>query len=529
MNKREKETGELFDGSSAIKKQSYSSDNTIYDTDTYNSTAFLEKESVNKHSKKQLNVQFTKKENKKQEKKGSTFIVLANRLPVDSKVEADGTVTWRRSPGGLVTALQPMLQKREGAWIGWAGGTEKPPAPFKEDGMNIVPVELTAEDVEDYYEGFSNSTLWPLYHDAIVTPTYDRKWWDRYVEVNQRFADAAAAEAAEGGTVFVQDYQLQLVPKMLRELRPDLRIGFFLHIPFPPKELFAQLPWRQSILEGLLGADLVGFQVQGAARNFLDLTEAFLGLSTEDNMVKAEDGRKVLVDDYPISINSKEYDEIARSSKVEKRMHKYLSEIGGNRRILLGVDRLDYTKGIDRRLKVYRELLADGMIDPEEVLLVQVAPPSRERVESYARLREEVEREVGGINGEFGRFGRPAVDYIPRSLNREELAALFRMADLMMVTPIRDGMNLVCKEYVASRIHSDGNLVLSEFAGAAQELKEAWLCNPHDIDGMKEVVMNAWNASQEEQNKRMKAMRERVMTYDVDRWATDILSALGID
>lgn len=460
---------------------------------------------------------------------GSSLVVVANRLPVDRHEEADGSITWHKSPGGLVTALEPMLRKREGAWIGWAGGTAEPPAPFKEDGLKIIPMQLSEKDIEDYYEGFSNSTLWPLYHDAIVTPVYDRAWWNRYREVNQRFAEAAAKETAEGGIVFVQDYQLQLVPKMLREMRPDVKIGFFLHIPFPPKELFAQLPWRKRILEGLLGADLIGFQVKGAARNFLDLTEAFLELSPSKDSVKAEDGRLVQVGDFPISINSKEYDEIARSSEVEKLIHKNLSDIGDNKRIILGVDRLDYTKGIDRRLKAYREMLADGYINPREVVLIQVAPPSRERVESYAKLREEIEREVGSINGEFGDLESPAVIYIPRSLNKKELAALFRISDIMMVTPIRDGMNLVCKEYVSSRIHNDGSLVLSEFAGAAQELKEAWLCNPHDIDGLKEVLEAAWNADEEEQKRRMKAMREQVFNHDVDRWANDILSSLGID
>ncbi|SDK35893.1 alpha,alpha-trehalose-phosphate synthase (UDP-forming) [Sediminibacillus albus] len=485
--------------------------------------------SFNQENNQQTNNKASRSEESNIPQEGSTFIVLANRLPVDSYTDTDGTVKWRRSPGGLVTALEPMLKKREGAWIGWAGGTKKPPEPFKQEGMKIVPIELNQSDVEEYYEGFSNATLWPLYHDAMVTPTFDRSWWNKYVEVNQRFANAAAEEAAEGSTVFIQDYQLQLVPKMLRELRPDVRIGFFLHIPFPPKELFSQLPWRKRIVEGLLGADLIGFQVKGAARNFLDLTRDFLGLSPTEKSVVAEDGRTVQVDDYPISISSNTYDELARSSEVEKLIHKYLTDIGGNRRVILGVDRLDYTKGIDRRLKAYRELLADGVLDPEEVVLVQVAPPSRERVESYAKMREKIEREVGGINGEFGRLGYPAVDYIPRSLNRTELAALFRIADIMMVTPIRDGMNLVCKEYVASRIHCDGNLILSEFAGAAQELKDAWLCNPHDINGMKEVVKAAWDAPEDEQKRRMSSMRDHVFEYDIDRWANDILEALGID
>ncbi|WP_081704442.1 alpha,alpha-trehalose-phosphate synthase (UDP-forming) [Sediminibacillus terrae] len=513
------------EGSSAITKQEVQTGNPTYDNKSIkinrNTGTYQENNAETNQNKQQHKAD-------KKEQEGSTFLVLANRLPVDSYTDENGNVQWKRSPGGLVTALEPMLKKREGAWIGWAGGTSEPPAPFREDGMKIVPIELTQEDVEEYYEGFSNATLWPLYHDAMVTPKFDRSWWDKYVEVNQRFADAAAKEAAEGGTVFIQDYQLQLVPQMLRELRPDVRIGFFLHIPFPPKELFSQLPWRRRVVEGLLGADLIGFQVQGAARNFLDLTRDFLGLSPTENTVVAKDGRKVKVDDYPISISSKEYDRLARSAEVEKLIHRYLSELG-NRRIILGVDRLDYTKGIDRRLKVYREMLADGMLDPEEVVLVQVAPPSRERVESYAKLREEVEREVGGINGEFGRFGLPAVDYIPRSLNRTELAALFRIADLMMVTPIRDGMNLVCKEYVASRIFGNGNLILSEFAGAAQELKDAWLCNPHDIDGMKEVVKEAWDASEEEQKRRMSTMRDHVFEHDVDRWASDILHDLGID
>lgn len=488
-----------------------------------------DKDSASPASQKKKNSETQTGNNSNSSREKSSLVVIANRLPVDSKEEADGTITWHKSPGGLVTALEPILRKREGAWIGWAGGTSDPPKPFKEDGLKILPIKLGEEDIREYYEGFSNSTLWPLYHDAIVTPIYDRSWWDRYRDVNRRFAEAAAAEAAEGGVVFVQDYQLQLVPKMLRELRPDLKIGFFLHIPFPPKELFAQLPWRKRILEGLLGADVVGFQVKGAARNFLDLTEAFLELSPSEDSVKTEDGRTVQVGDYPISINSKEYDELARSSEVEKLIHKNLSDIGKSKRILLGVDRLDYTKGIDRRLKAYREMLADGYIDPEEAVLIQVAPPSRERVDSYAKLREEIEREVGSINGEFGGLGNPVVIYIPKSLGKKELAALFRIADIMMVTPIRDGMNLVCKEYVASRIHGDGTLVLSEFAGAAHELKEAFLCNPHDIDGLKEVLEEAWNADEEEQKRRMSAMREHVFNYDVDRWATDILSSLGIN
>src|SRR3954463_16192899 len=334
----------------------------------------------------------------------------------------DGTTTWKRSPGGLVTALEPLLRRRRGAWIGWPGIPDVDEEPIEQDEMTLYPVQLSTEDVAEYYEGFSNATLWPLYHDVIVKPIYHRTWWDAYVTVNRRFAEAAAAAAAPGATVWVQDYQLQLVPEMLRAPRPDLTIGFFLHIPFPPIELFMQMPWRTEIIEGLLGADLVGFHLPGGAQNFLFLARRLLGANTSraNVGVRSRFGeiqvgfRTVKVGAFPISIDSEELDTKARTRDARQRAKELRADLGNPRKILLGVDRLDYTKGIDVRLRAFSELLDEGRADPDDTVLVQLATPSRERVDSYIAMRESIERQVGHINGEHGDIGHPIVHYLHR-------------------------------------------------------------------------------------------------------------------
>jgi trehalose 6-phosphate synthase len=312
----------------------------------------------------------------------SSFVVVANRLPVDEVATAGGR-SWRRSPGGLVTALHPVLAAQHGTWVGWPGNAAAPedptPQPFELDGMRLRPVNLSPDEVERYYEGFSNSSLWPLYHDAIETPAYRRSWWESYRRVNQRFAEATADQAAEGGTVWVQDYQLQLVPAMLRALRPDLKIGFFLRIPFPPVELFMQLPRRAEILRGLLGADLVGFQRPLAAQNFLRLTRHLLGLRPRGAGVEV-DSRIVHAAAFPISIDVAEIEGLAASPLVRARAEQIRAELGEPKTVILGVDRLDYTKGIEQRFKAYRELLAEDRLSVPETVMVQVATPSRERV-----------------------------------------------------------------------------------------------------------------------------------------------------
>ncbi len=455
------------------------------------------------------------------------LVVVANRLPVDRVVDDDGTVSWRRSPGGLVTAVEPIMQSHDGAWVGWDGGPDGPEEPLDQNGMRLVPVALSAEEIEEFYEGFSNGTLWPLYHDVVAKPEFHREWWDAYVTVNRRFAEKAAALAAENGMVWVHDYQLQLVPGMLREMRPDLRIGFFLHIPFPPTELFVQLPWRRQILEGLLGADLVGFQRPGGAQNFVRLVRQRVGHKTHRDLVYLPDGRMVEAAAFPISIDFDGLSELAESEAVEARAKEIREQLGNPRHVLLGVDRLDYTKGIYGRLRAFGELLADGELDVEEAVFLQVATPSRERVDEYRRLRDEIDRLVGHINGDYGRIGRPAISYLHMSYPREEMAAMYKAADILVVTPLRDGMNLVAKEYVACRGTNDGALVLSEFAGAADELKQAFLVNPYDINGMKSAVMTAVHAKPRDLTRRMKAMRKTVKEHDVAAWAAQFMGRLS--
>ncbi|WP_293780759.1 trehalose-6-phosphate synthase [uncultured Aeromicrobium sp.] len=455
------------------------------------------------------------------------FVVIANRLPVDRVTSSAGEVQWRTSPGGLVTALEPVMRRHDGAWIGWHGAADEELEPFEHAGMHLVPIPLSEQDVQEYYEGFSNATLWPLYHDVIAPPEFHREWWESYVAVNQRFANRAAEISNEGATVWVQDYQLQLVPQMLRALRPDLRIGFFLHIPFPPTELYQQLPWRREILEGLLGADLVGFQAPGAAQNFVRLVRQRVGHKTHRDTVYLPDGRTVLAKAYPISIDAKGFETLSRTPEVQARAEEIRESLGNPRTVLMGIDRLDYTKGLPQRLRAFGELIAEGSVKLDDAAFIQVATPSRERVEQYRILRDDINRLVGRINGDVGRIGQQPIQYLHASYPREEMAALYRAADVMVVTPLRDGMNLVAKEYIATRWDNKGALVLSEFAGAAAELKQAYLVNPHDINGLKQKMLEAINASPREMARRMKALRKQVMENDIDRWANDFLTELN--
>jgi trehalose 6-phosphate synthase len=456
------------------------------------------------------------------------FVVVASRLPVDRVEEPDGAVSWRPSPGGLVTALEPVMRASGGVWIGWSGDAGPAPGPFEANGLDLVGVGLSADQVRDYYEGFCNATLWPLYHDVISPPEFHRRWWDAYVAVNRSFAAAAAAEAAPGATVWVHDYQLQLVPRMLREQRADVRIGFFNHIPFPGYEIFAQLPWRRQVVQGLLGADLIGFQSRADATNFLRASRRAAGLQTKGHIIRvheADGPREVLAAAFPISIDSAALEEIARREEVRKRAADIRLALGQPNALLLGIDRLDYTKGILHRLNAYGELLNEGRLGPQ-VILVQVASPSRERVEAYRALRDEVEQIVSRINGQHAEVGSPPVHYLHQSFPREEMAALYLAADVMLVTPLRDGMNLVAKEYVACRYEEDGALVLSEFTGAADELTSAFLVNPHDIEGLKDAIVRATTISPAEARRRMRSMRRQVREHDVAYWAASFLDAL---
>jgi trehalose 6-phosphate synthase len=460
------------------------------------------------------------------------LVVAANRLPVDFVMDSGGERSWHRSPGGLVAAMESAMADRDAAWVGWAGEAGVAPQPFYQDRLFICPVGLSSAEVEEYYEGFSNETLWPIYHDVIVQATFHRQWWRTYRRVNHRFAQAVADVAAPGATVWVHDYQLQLVPEMVRALRPDLRIGWFNHIPFPPVELFAQLPWRRALVEGLLGADFLGFQRTADAENFLRACRRLLGIATKGDTVTFEpssgtEPRLVRAGAIPISVNFQGLSALAGTPEVIARAAEIRVSLGSPEILMLGVDRLDYTKGIRHRLKAYEELLRDKALAPPRVTLMQVAMPTRERVDAYRVLRAEVERTVGRINGEYEILGSTPMHYLRHSYPREEMAAMFLAADIMLVTPLRDGMNLVAKEYVSCRNDLGGALVLSEFTGAWHELHQAFICNPHDIEGVKQTIMRAINATEEERRRRMRAMRRRVAGHDVQRWASRYLEALA--
>jgi trehalose 6-phosphate synthase len=454
------------------------------------------------------------------------LIVVSNRLPVRNVSDRDGQ-RWVTSPGGLVSALAPVMTSRPNAsWVGWSGSAGRAPDPFVHDDISLHPVELSRADLQLYYEGFSNGTIWPLYHDGIGEPEYHRTWWDAYVKVNRRFADAVIEIAEPDATIWVHDYQLQLVPAMLRQALPDLHIGFFLHTPWPARELFLRLPWRQQIVKGLLGSSLIGFQTEVMAHNFRHVVPRLAeGAEVVDETVTAA-GRTTVCKRDPIGIDVERFDGAARQPATATAVEALREQLHQPRKVLLGVDRLDYTKGIAQRLRAYGELLDEDRISADDTILIQIAEPSRTNVNGYADIRAEVEQLVGEINGKYGTMDGPAVMYLHRSHDFDELIALYRLADVMLVTPFRDGMNLVAKEFVATRFDDTGVLVLSEFAGAVHELERAVQVNPYDTDGLKHAIEYAVRMPTAEQADRMSAMRQIVTESTAHTWARSFIAEL---
>jgi len=450
------------------------------------------------------------------------IVIAANRLPV-MRTDDGG---WTPSPGGLVRALFPMLRESGGTWVGWTGDPDDAADPFTVEGVELHPVPISADEIELYYEGFSNDALWPLYHDALRESTYSIEQWDAYQAVNERFAINLANVAPEASVVWIHDYQLQLVPGILREKRPDLIIGFFLHIPFPPVELFTRLPWREEIVRGLLGCDLVGFQRPTGAANFIAAAHQLLETESDGDVVLHE-GRRVRAGVFPISIDIAEVEEMAAGRATRQSASRIRARLGDPEVIMLGVDRLDYTKGIGLRLKAFAQLLEDGRLDPARHVMVQVATPTREAVEHYKDERAEIERLVGEINGRFSSIGLPVVHYLYQTLPYDDLVALYRAGDVMLVTPFRDGMNLVAKEYAAAHIDGDGVLVLSEFAGAADELTDAVLVNPHDDRALQDAIVEAVEMHRHERRERMAGLRDQIRKSDLQGWADRFLGALA--
>ena len=457
------------------------------------------------------------------------LLIVANRLPI-TVLATDTGVEVQRSPGGLATGLMGPHEQSGGLWIGWSGAPDDldpgRQALLDEQlvAMRLVAVPLSAEQITRFYEGFSNGVLWPLFHYLLEQIPLQVSDWDGYVEANQAFADVVAAHYQPGDLIWVHDYQLFLLPGLLRERLPGARIGFFLHIPFPSEELFRTLPSRDRILQGMLGADLVGFHTPAYLRHFATALTDILGYSVEIDRVQLP-GREVRLGVFPMGVDAKAFASLADDPAVAAEAEAIRGD--GSVRILVGVDRLDYTKGIPRRLLAYERMLHEHPELREKVRLVQVAVPSRINVGAYQDFRSLVDGLVGRINGVFGTPRWVPVHYIFRGLSESDLVALYRAADVMLVTPLRDGMNLVAKEFIASRTDGDGVLVLSEFAGAAWELPEALQVNPFDVNGAAEVYYRALEMPREERRARLAPLRTRVQTFDVHRWVASFLESLA--
>ncbi|WP_437689993.1 bifunctional alpha,alpha-trehalose-phosphate synthase (UDP-forming)/trehalose-phosphatase [Sorangium sp. So ce176] len=460
----------------------------------------------------------------------SRLLIVSNRLPVTVRAE-QGDVSVVPSTGGLVTAIRGPHERHGGLWLGWPGDVSRLGEEQRQEleaqleQLGTVPVHLTPTEISHYYDGFSNGVLWPLFHYLVEKVHLDaRRDWESYRAVNERFADAVAARYRPGDRVWIHDYQLTLVPAMLRQRIPDARIGFFLHIPFPAAEVFRTLPWREQVLRGMLGADVVGFHTASYRYHFVYSAARVLGLDP-DLETLAYEGRKVRLGVYPVSIDVDEFVRLARDEDVRAEAQRLRARAQG-RKIVLGIDRLDYTKGIPRRMLAIERFLEREPELRSKVRFIQLAVPTREKVDAYADFRRVVNELVGHINGAYATLDDVPIHFLHRSMPMAEVVALYLAADVMMVTPLRDGMNLVCKEYVASRLDDTGALVLSEFAGAAAELIEALPVNPYDIDSVAATIKQALVMPPSEQRVRMQALRRRVVTHDAHRWSHRFLSDL---
>ncbi len=455
------------------------------------------------------------------------LLIVSNRLPVTVK-PANGGVSIEQSTGGLATGMQGPHERLGGAWLGWPGDLELLSPPAREEAdrrladMRLVGIPLSPDEVTRYYEGYSNSILWPVFHYSIARLPDPMRDFEVYEAVNARFADAVGALVQPGDVVWVHDYHLMLVPGMLRQRAPDARIGFFLHIPFPSSEIFRLLPERERILDGLLGADLIGFHTFTFLRHFASSVLRLLGAATDVDRIRWRH-REARLGVFPMGIDASGFSALAQSEEVRAMAAAHRPP---GAQLLVGIDRLDYTKGIPRRLLAYEALLRAHPELREKVRLVQVSVPSREQVEAYRELREEVDGLVGRIDGEFATASWSPIHHLYRGLSRQEIVALYRAADAVLVTPVRDGMNLVAKEFVASRPDEDGVLVLSEFAGAAAELAEAVIVNPYDVERTSAALYRALTMAPDERRTRMATLRQRVMTHDVHWWARSFLTRL---
>jgi trehalose 6-phosphate synthase/phosphatase len=459
------------------------------------------------------------------------LITISNRLPV-SVVRREQSLHFESSVGGLATGLAQFVKEKPSAWVGWPGiplsridDRERAGILERLKNESCHPVFLTGYEVENFYYGFANRTIWPLFHYFPLHTSYNKTFWAVYEKVNTKFADAVAEILRPGDTVWVHDYHLLLLPEMIRRRRPGASIGFFLHIPFPSFELFRLLPWREEILRGLLGADLVGFHTKSYSRHFLESVSTILGLEARQGKIRLGT-RTVTAGAFPMGIDSKKFSTAGSLPRVRREVEK-IERRCVDRKIILSVDRLDYTKGIPQRIEAYDLFLERNPEWREKVTFILIAVPSRTAVPAYAQLKKSVDESIGRISGRFGAIGWVPIWYLYRALPFETLAAYYRAADVCLVTPLRDGMNLVAKEYLASRDAGDGVLVLSEMAGAAEELGGSILVNPNNTDEIAEAIKEALSLGPKEQIRRNEPMRRRIEKNTVVRWAGDFLRELS--
>ncbi len=459
-------------------------------------------------------------------------MILSNRLPVAASRDDAGRWRVEPSPGGLVTALAPVLGRRGGLWVGWPGTTQTADLgqalakASKDVGYNLVPLPLSAKEFSHFYLGFSNEILWPLFHDLQSRCNFDPSYWRVYQSVNRKFAEKAAKNAAGNDLIWIQDYHLMLVARQLRLMGVKNKVALFLHIPFPSPDIFLKLPWRLQILEALLDHDLIGFQTWGDRNNFIRCVETLMrGLKVDSRMSVSTipmPSREVRVGAFPISIDFKEVARqgadkgVASEAQKLRAMHR--------RHLVLGVDRLDYSKGIPERLRSFSDALHRYPGLRGEVSLIQVVSPSRADIPEYRRLKNEIEGLVGEINGRFTRPGWIPVHYVFRSFGHRELFSYYRAADVALITPLKDGMNLIAKEYCAANVDENGVLVLSEFAGAASQLRRgALLVNPYDIEGVADTIYQACTMADGERRLRMRHLRQSIARRDIFWWADSFL------
>ncbi|MBL7737450.1 MAG: bifunctional alpha,alpha-trehalose-phosphate synthase (UDP-forming)/trehalose-phosphatase [Chitinophagaceae bacterium] len=455
-------------------------------------------------------------------------IIVSNRLPVKLS-DNEGEITLTPSEGGLATGLGSIYREKNNIWIGWPGMEISDEDAQRKvsrelDKQDLKPVFLTQEEINHYYEGFSNEILWPVFHYMPTYARYHQPYWDYYYSVNQKFRDAVLQNMEPGDIVWVHDYQLMLLPGMLRAVVPEATIGFFQHIPFPSYELFRMIPWRVELLDGLLGADLIGFHTFDDARHFVSAARRLTPVISSSNEI-SYNNRNIIVDSFPMGIDSQKFRELTNKPLVRE----YIAELNKsfeNTRLILSIDRLDYSKGILQRLKAFELLL---QLNPEyigNIVLYMIVVPSRDNVRQYKELLDEIDKFVGGINARYRTMTWQPVFYFYRALPVEELSALYATAEICLVTPMRDGMNLVCKEFIASREHDDGVLILSEMAGASKELSDAIIVNPNNIHALMQAIEEALDMPLAEQKRRMQLMKEIVMKFNVSHWVKLFMARL---